>query len=491
VAGPCNLPEIRMTSEKGDIRVDRWSSHIGFILAAIGAAVGLGNIWRFSAVLGQNGGGAYLIPYFIAVFLFALPLMVLEITMGRVFRGTVVSAFGAVRPQFRLIGWFICALSFLITSYYLVVTGWTIAYLTFSATGKPVAFGSFTASFLPLPFVLLAVLITGLIVSYGVRRGIERMAVVLIPICITLLGVMALFGATLPGFAAGMTYLLTPDFSILSNPRIWLAAFGQALFSLSVGEGILLTYGAYMAEEQDIRKAALVITITDTSVALLAGAIIFPVVFTYGISPIVGAELAFSTLPIAFAAMPFGRLVATAFFALLVFAAITTSVACLEVCVAAVSGAMTWSRRKTTTILTVLLLGTSLLPALSYSILNLSIAGVPVLDFMDETIGTLGLHIAAILLAVTFTWFVSPDTFSAGLGGSPGLNRIAFLLCKYLIPGVLILTVGADMTTGLHNPALSFISGAQFTGPVLQGAGIILFVLVLLVISMIAGSFRK
>jgi NSS family neurotransmitter:Na+ symporter len=470
---------------------ERWSSHIGFILAAIGAAVGLGNIWRFSAVLGQNGGGAYLIPYFVAVFLFALPLMVLEITMGRQFRATVVGAFAAVRPQFRLIGWFICALSFLITSYYLVVTGWTVAYLAFSAAGETMAFGSFTASFLPLPFVLLAVLLTGVIVSYGVRRGIERVAVVLIPACIALLVIMALFGATLPGFAAGMDYLLTPDFSILSNPRVWLAAFGQALFSLSVGEGILLTYGAYMAEEQDIRKAALVITVADTSVALLAGAVIFPVVFTYGLSPSVGAELAFSTLPVAFSAMPFGRLVATAFFALLVFAAITTSVACLEVCVAAVGRATAWSRRKTTALLTALLLGASLLPAFSYSTPRLTVAGVPVLDFMDETLGTLGLHVAAILLAIAFTWFLSPEKFYAGLGGASPVNRAAFLLCKYLIPAVLIMTVGAELVAGLHGPALSFIPGTQYTGPLFQARSILVIVLVVLVFSRIVKNLMK
>lgn len=471
--------------------MERWSSHIGFILAAIGAAVGLGNIWRFSAVLGQNGGGAYLIPYFIAVFVFAFPLMILEITMGREFRGTVVSAFGAIRPQFRLVGWFICALSFLITSYYLVVTGWAVAYLTFSTSGEMVPFSSFTGSFLPLPFTAVAVLITGLIVSYGVRSGIERAAVVLIPVCIVILAVMAVFGATLEGFTIGMQYFLTPDFSILVNPGIWLAAFGQALFSLSVGEGILLTYGAYMAEEQDIRKAALLITVADTSVALLAGAVIFPIVFTYGLSPSVGAELAFSTLPVAFSAMPFGPLFATAFFALLVFAAITTSVACLEVCVAAVGETTAWSRQKTTAVLTALILGTSFLPALSYSAVSLEIGGVPVLDFMDETLGTLGLHITAILLAVVFTWYVTPAKFYAGLGGPSPANRVAFLLCKYLIPAVLILTVGAELATGLHGPALSFIPGTQYAGSLIETGGIIVFVLALLAFFVVWNRLKK
>lgn len=458
--------------------MERWSSHIGFILAAIGAAVGLGNIWRFSAVLGQNGGGAYLVPYFVAVFIFALPLMILEITMGRRFRGTVVSAFAAVRPQFRVIGWFICALSFLITSYYIVVTGWTVAYLAFSAAGTTVPFASFTGSFLPLPFVALAVLLTGLIVSCGVRRGIERAAVVLIPACIVILATMALAGVMLPGFVPGMQYFLTPDFSVLSNPAIWLAAFGQALFSLSVGEGILLTYGAYMTEEQDIRKAALVITVADTGVALLAGAVIFPIVFTYGLSPSIGAELTFSTLPVAFAAMPAGRFVALAFFALLVFAAITTTVASLEVCVAAVAGATGWTRHRTTAVLTGLLLGTSLLPALSYSALRLTVFTVPVLDFMDETLGTLGLHAAAILLAVTFTWFVPAETFYAGLGGPSRLNRAGFLLCRYLIPAVLFLTLGAELAAGFHGPGLSFIPGTKYAGSAIP-AGVAVLVLII------------
>ena len=345
--------------------MDRWSSHIGFILAAIGAAVGLGNIWRFSAVLGQNGGGAYLIPYFIAVFVFVLPLMVLEITMGRRFRGTVVSAFGAVRPQFRAIGWLLSAISFLILGYYLVITGWTMAYVLFSITGEPVTFAGFTGSYQPVIYAIIAVLITGFIVSAGVREGIERLSVFLIPACVILLGIMAVYSATLPGFPEAMRYLFTPNFSVLLHADIWLAAFGQALFSLSVGEGILLTYGAYMAQEQDIRKAALIITVADFSVALLAGLVIFPVVFSNGLSPSAGSELAFTTLPVAFSVIPAGRLFSVAFFTVLFFAAITSSVAMLEVCVAAVDEATGWTRKKTTVILTALLLPATLLPALS------------------------------------------------------------------------------------------------------------------------------
>lgn len=293
--------------------MDRWSSHIGFILAAIGAAVGIGNIWRFSAVLGQNGGGAYLIPYFIAVFVFGLPLMILEITMGRKFRGTVVSSFKAVRPGFRFIGWLLCAIEFLILSYYLVITGWTIAFTVFSATGDTATFSGFTATYQPVLYAVLAVLLTGIVVSTGVQKGIERISLIMIPICIFILAIMAVFSVTLPGFSEGMRYLFTPDFSVLTHADLWIAAFGQAFFSLSVGEGILLTYGSYTAKDQDIPFAALTITIVDTFVALLAGIVIFPIVFSYGLSPAAGAELAFTTLPIAFSRMPAGQFFAIAF----------------------------------------------------------------------------------------------------------------------------------------------------------------------------------
>jgi len=471
--------------------MERWSSHIGFILAAVGAAVGIGNIWRFSAVLGQNGGGAYLIPYLIAVFVFALPLMILEIAMGRRFRGTVVSSFGAVRPEFRIVGWLLCAIVFLILSYYLVITGWTIAYTVFSVTGDAVSFSGFTGSYQPVLFAVVAVLLTGIVVSAGVRKGIERISVVLIPVCIIILIIMALYTSTLPGFNAGILFLLTPDYSVLLHADLWAAAFGQAFFSLSVGEAILLTYGSYMAKEQDIPSAALIITIADLFVALLAGAVIFPIVFTYGLSPTAGAELAFTTLPIAFSRMPAGQLFTIAFFAVLFFAALTSSVSMLEVCVAAVDEALGWTRKKTTVILTGFLLIITLLPALSYSAAKLSVYGIPLLDVMDETVGTLGLHIAAILLAVAFTWFLSPEIFWSELGTATHRNRIIYFLCKYVIPASLLLTIGVQLVTGIGIPGISGISGSPCIDSLLQVEGIGLIAVLILVVVFVTRKLRK
>jgi NSS family neurotransmitter:Na+ symporter len=471
--------------------MERWSSHLGFILAAVGAAVGIGNIWRFSAVLGQNGGGAYLIPYFIAVFVFALPLMILEIAMGRRFRGTVVSSFGAVRPEFRIIGWLLCAIVFLILSYYLVITGWTIAYTVFSVTGDAVSFSGFTNSYQPVLFAVLAVLLTGIVVSAGVRKGIERISIVLIPVCIVILVIMALYTATLPGFDAGIRFLLTPDYSVLLHIDLWVAAFGQAFFSLSVGEGILLTYGSYMAKDQDITKAALIITFADLFVALLAGAVIFPIVFTYGLSPTVGAELAFTTLPIAFSLMPAGQFFAIAFFAVLFFAALTSAVSMLEVCVAAVDEALGWTRKKSTAVLTGVLLVVSMFPALSYSAASLSLFEIPFLDIMDETVGTLGLHIAAVLLTVCFTWFLPRDAFESQLGTTTNLNRFIFFLCKYVIPSALLITIGAHLISGIDVPGTSFIPGTHPVGTLFQVGAVTLVALLILSLSIIAGKLRK
>jgi len=393
--------------EQAEITVERWSSHAVFILAAIGAAVGIGNIWRFP-----------------------LPLMILEITMGRRFRGTVVSSFGAVRPEFRILGWLVCAFLFLILSYYLVITGWTIGFAVFAAAGTTTSFTDFTGSYLPVLYAVIAVILTGLVVAAGVKKGIERISLVMVPVIVLLLVVMVLYCTGLPGFNEGFRFLFTPDFSALMRADIWVAAFGQAFFSLSVGEGILLTYGSYMAKEQDIPSAAFIISITDLCVALLAGLVIFPIVFSYGLSPTAGTELPFTTLPRAFSLLPAGQIVAFAFFVVLFFAAFTSAVSMLEVCVVSVQEAMGWDRKRTTAVLTGILLLTSLVPALSFSAARLSIGGIPVLDLMDETIGTLGLHVAAAVFAIAFTWFSPRQIFTAENGRETAMDRLVFFLCR-------------------------------------------------------------
>jgi len=418
--------------------MERWSSRTGFILAAIGSAVGIGNIWRFSSVVGQNGGGAYLIPYILAVFAFALPLMTLELAVGRHLRGDVVTAFGAVKRQLKPLGWIVCIVVFLILSYYLVITGWTLAYVWSSLTGQRVEFSEFTSTYTPVAYFVISALATGFIVSLGIKEGIERVAKALIPITFVILAVLAVFSSTMGGFYSGVRFLFTPDFSVLANPLIWSAAFGQAFFSLSVGYGILLTYGDYLDEGVELLNSSLIVTFADLAVALLAGLVIFPVVFTFGLEPAAGAELAFSTLPRAFEEMPYGQPFAVAFFTLLFFAALTSAVSILEVNVAAVSNASGFSRRAVSMSLTLGVIIMGLPSALSYSALGLTLNGARILDLMDETVGNSGLILTALLIAVTFTWFTEREALSREIGRG---SMIILAVTRYTVPVVLALVL--------------------------------------------------
>jgi NSS family neurotransmitter:Na+ symporter len=470
--------------------MERWSSTGAFVLAAIGSAVGIGNIWRFSTVLGQNGGGAYLIPYIIAVFVFAMPLMILEISLGEKFRGTIISAFRKIDPRFVIIGWFLCAIVLLILSYYLVITGWTLGYTLFTLATDAPLFSEFTNSPLPIVFFVIAVLVTGLIVSFGVKKGIERISVILIPVCILILLTLAAYGMLLPGFHQGLEYLFTPDFSVLADPLLWGAAFGQAFFSLSVGEGILLTYGTYMESGRHIPRLALIITLADLFVAFLAGLVIFPIVFSFGLSPAAGAELAFTSLPIAFAQMPAGKVIAVAFFAVLFFAALTSAISMMEVGVAALSESLGWTRVKTAAAATGAILLLGLPSAMSYSSLALTLNGVKILDFMDETVGTLGLPIAAILLSVSFAWFLPRETLESALGGKTGVSRVIIPLCRYVIPAVLIMTTIARIASGLEIANTYLLPGSRYIGLLMQLEGITAIVVIILVVIFAACRLR-
>lgn len=471
--------------------MDRWSSHAVFILAAIGAAVGIGNIWRFPSLLGQNGGGAFLIPYLIATFFLALPLMILEITMGRHFRGTVVSSFQAVRPEFRILGWLICAIVFLILSYYLVVTGWTIAFTLFAAAGNTTTFSAFTNSCMPVLYAIVAVILTGLVIAAGVRKGIERISITMVPVMVIILVVMVLYCTTLPGFKEGIGFLFTPDFSVLTRADVWVAAFGQAFFSLSVGMGILLTYGSYMAKDQDIPRSALIISIADLVVALLAGLVIFPIVFSFGLSPAAGTELAFTTLPLAFSRMPAGQFFAVAFFMVLFFAAFTSAVSMMEVCGTSVQEVTGWTRKRTTAVLTGILLMVSMVPALSFSAADLSIGGIPVLDIMDETIGTLGLLLVAAILSITFTWFLPREIFDSESGRVSDLNTVVFFLCKYVIPVTLLISIGLHLISVFEMPHATYITGNHLLNAWLQGGGLATFIFGILVVIIFVRVIRR
>lgn len=434
--------------------MESWGSRRGFILAAIGSAVGIGNIWRFSSVLGENGGGAYLVPYLVAVFAFALPLMALELAVGRHLRADAVQAFRSLGRRHELAGWLIATIVFTILSYYLVITGWTLAYFVQSLAGGAPSFGAFTGGYWGVGAFAASAVVVGLVTSFGVKHGIELLASWLMPLAFVILLALAVYSVTLDGFVEGVSFMLEPDFSRLSEPGLWSAAFGQAFFSLSVGFGILLTYGSYLSRDTDVVESAAIITVADVLVAILAGMVIFPVVFTMGLEPSAGAELAFSTLPTAFEQMPRGALIAPAFFFLLFAAAVTSAVSMMELNVAAVMDRTRMSRTRTSAVLTVLVLGLGLPSALSYSGLELSVFGTRVLDLLDDTVGNLGLPIGALLIAIFFTRGIARTALVEEFNGTHGRRARALLLplLRWVIPGVLVGVLATDVLMNL-NPA--------------------------------------
>ncbi len=435
--------------------MEQWSSRLGFVFAAIGAAVGLGNIWRFPAVVGQNGGGAYLVPYLIAAVAFAIPLMILEISVGRSLKADVVTACRQIRSEFEIVGWLIGGSVLAVLSYYLVITGWVLAFVTFSLTGTETSFNQFTNTYQPIGFFLVSTLLVGIVVSFGVQKGIERMANVLIPLTFVVLVGLAVYVATLPGFGEGVRFFLTPDVAVLSDPLIWSAAFGQVFFSFSVGMGVLLTYGSYLGADANIPKSTVFIALADLAVAFLAGLVIFGIVFTVGGEPTAGTELAFSTLPAAFEAMPFGSVVAVCFFGLLFVAAIAPSVAMLEVGVAGAMRATDWSRKRASIIVTGLILLAGLPSALSYSAVELSVLGRPFLDALDSTVGSLGLPLGAIALIIVFTWAQDEAALRAQLGDS-----VVLPLVKYVVPLVLAVVTTLSVVSGIDFTAWRRLPGA-------------------------------
>jgi len=439
--------------------MERWSSRFGFLLAAIGAAVGLGNIWRFSAVVGGNGGGAYLVPYLLAAFVFAVPLLVLEIAVGRHLRLDVVAAFRSVRREFAVLGWAVTGSVLLILSYYLVLTGWVLAFLVGAVAGTDVTFAGFTGTYWPVAAFAVTTVVTGAVVSFGVRSGIERLSTVVIPVIFLLLVALAVYATTLPGFGHAVEFLFRPDFSVLGDPLLWSAAFGQVFFSLSVGQGIMLTYGSYLEDGTNVARSALAITVADIGVAVLAGLVIFPVVFSVGLAPTLGTELAFTTLPRAFGAMRFGGVVAVAFFGLLFFAALTSSVSLLEVGVAAVLRTTDRSRRQVVAVLTGLIFLVGLPSALSYSALDLSVGGVRFLDLMDESVGAYALPITATIIAVVFAWYQDADVLADQVG-----DGIVRPMVKYVIPVVLVAVTGLRLFGNVGAPW-------QYTGPGVEVVG--------------------
>ena len=322
-----------------------FGSKLGVLMATVGCAVGLGNIWRFPYMIGQNGGAAFLAIYIICIILLGLPVMLSEFFIGRYTRKNAAGAFKVLAPgtKWSLIGYNGVLASFLILGFYSVVAGWTLEYIMQAVTGSlsdkaPEAFAQdfklfSTEIFRPILWTVTFIGLTHFIVVSGVKEGIERTSKVMMPILFLILLALCIRSVTLPNASEGLYFLFKPDFSKITSAVV-LSAMGQAFFSLSIGMGCLITYSSYFSKDTKMQITALQVTILDTLVAVMAGIMIFPAVFSFGIAPTAGPELVFNTLPNVFQQLPMGAIWSLVFFLLLALAALTSTISLHEVATA-------------------------------------------------------------------------------------------------------------------------------------------------------------
>ncbi len=431
----------------------QWTSNAGFVLAALGSAIGIGNIWRFSYVVGENGGGAFILVYIAAVAGLGLPLLIAELAIGRRARANSVDAFARIARglPWRLAGWLGVAASLAILSYYPVIAGWVTRYLwTYGTQGLGNSGPGFMAQFdavitdpVQALFWLAAVLVAaGIVVAAGVERGIERASRVLMPLFAVLVVLLAGYGLSLPGASRAVAFLFAPDWAALLTPKTYLVAIGQAFFSIGLAMGILVTYGGYLGKAERLPRAALVIAAGDTLIALLAGMMIFPAVFTYGLNPAHGPTLAFVVLPEVFAAMPAGRWIATAFFLLLLVAALTSVIALLEVPVSLVATRLAWGRSAAAAAVTVAGLVICVPAALGYGALKGALPTLtPPLDLVDHFASNILLPLSGIAIALFagWAWPAAEAIQWSGLGGR--LGRCWVWLLRVAVPGTITLVM--------------------------------------------------
>ena len=417
---------------------EKFRTHIGFILAGIAQAVGIGNIWRFPYIFGQSGGGAFLIPYFIGLFLIGIPLFILELSLGRNSKLSPIGAFRKIKEKYKWVGVVIVANGFLILSYYTVVTGWTLAYFARYITlhvpaNASTAFYSL-AGINAIDWQLVVMLLAVAVVARGVRRGIEKVAKIVIPALFFLLIGLAVWAVSLPGAGAGLQFYLNPDFSKLTL-NTWLLAFGQVFFTLGISWGILISYGSYLKKKEDIAKNSMTISLADTAIALLAGFVIFPAIFTFGLNPAEGPGLAFITLPTVFGQLPAGTLIGMFFFAALFLAAITSTIALLEVLVSTFIDEIKWTRRNA-----VLLAG-----GIVFIIGIPSAMYIGFLDLMNLLAGTIMLPAIGILTCLAASKVLGKLKEESNSSSRLKVGKVWTNLIKYIIPILLAAVIMSNL----------------------------------------------
>ena len=425
-----------------------WGSRLGFILAATGSAVGLGNVWKFPYTAGNNGGGAFLIVYLAIVFTIGVSVMLSEFAIGRAAERSPVGAFAKLKGgAWPAVGFMGVVASVAILSFYSVVGGWTIAYMIKSAGGLLAAsdadtlgglFSGFISSTVePIIYHVIFMALTMGVVLAGVHRGIERTCEILLPLLFMILVVLAVRSMTLPGAMEGLAFFLVPDFSKI-NYNVVNSALGQAFFSLSLGMGAMITYGSYLSHRENLSQAAILVTLADMSVAVIAGLVILPAVFAFGFDPTEGPGLVFITLPAVFGQMPAGVVFAVLFFILLTIAALTSSVSLLEVVIAYLIDERKMRRVPAAIGAGTLIFIIGIACSLSMGPWGgFTIAGKNIFDFLDYTSSNLMLPLGGIGVSLFVGWVILPQATQEATshGAHPFVWVKAWqFICRYVAP---------------------------------------------------------
>jgi len=429
-----------------------WSSQRAYILASVAGVVGLGNLWRFPYMAGQNGGGNFVLAYIICIVALGIPLYVLEASAGKYAGRGAVGLFRLINKRWGpWLGWFLVLLTISIMSYYLVVTGWTLGYAVDAIRLDLKPFDEFTSGYNSFWYFLATAILTGVAISRGLS-GLERLSRILLPMLVLIVGGLAIYAQTLPGAIQARSFYLSFEPAGLLEPNIWRMAAGQAFYSLAIGQGFLIVYGSYSPQQFNIIKSSTAVALTNSVISITAGLMVFPIVFTFGIPPDSGSQLSFTAFPRIFGELAGGQFMSIGFYVLLFIAAFTSCIGGLAVALAPVRDEFHLSQKKAALIVSAIITTLGIPSALSFTSMKLSINGKPFLDMMDQLTGSGVVIIAGIVGAFLIswkipepilvssinspTWRLGPITFSPRwiiqLGRYLPAAAVALLLLTYL-----------------------------------------------------------
>ena len=446
-----------MTNERSS-----FTGRIGFVLAAAGSAVGLGNIWRFPYLAAKYGGGIFLLIYIILAISFGFALMITEIAIGRKTGLSAIEAYKALDKRFAFVGVLSAFVPVIIFPYYCVIGGWVVKYFVSYLTGQGAAaagseyFSNFIAQPVsPVLWLSVFMILTAVVVMCGVEKGVEKASRIMMPVLLVLAVVIVIFVMTMPGAWEGVKYYITPSLENFSVTTV-LAALGQLFYSMSLAMGIMITYGSYMKKQDDLEKSVGQIEIFDTGIALLAGLMIVPAVFVFSGGDRealnAGAGLMFDTLPKVFDAMPLGHFVGGIFFLLVLFAALTSSISLMETIVSILQDKLHWKRITTCLVVMVCAFLIGIPSSLGYGVWDsVKILGMSILDFFDFLSNSVLMPIVALCSCIFVGWVIKTKAIVDEVKISSKFRRekLYHVVTRYVAPIFLIAILVSSVMNAL------------------------------------------